>query len=124
MLQAADRGYLGRMSPDYTEEQVAAAVESISGADSVREAEQVISRAAPQIQRILGEALAAGGWFDESHDAEVLRVATLPDQDERLTAVRTLLAEEARIATMIGAAIGWSLARELEKAEPKGGMDK
>lgn len=112
------------MRNEYTEEQVAEAVESISDADSVREAERVISQAAPQIQRILGEALAAGGWFDESHDSEVLRVATLPDQDERLTAVRTLLAEEARIATMIGAAIGWSLARELEKANPEGGNEK
>jgi len=109
------------VSSEYTEEQVVAAVESLSGAESVQEAERVISQAAPQIQRILGEALAAGGWFDESHDSEVLRVATLPDQDERLTAVRTLLAEEARIATMIGAAIGWSLARELEKTNSGGG---
>lgn len=101
-----------------------AAVEAISGSEAVREAERVISQAAPQIQRILGEALAAGGWFDESHDAEVLRVSTLPNQDERLTAVRTLLAEEARIATMIGAAIGWSLARELEGNDPGGGPKK
>lgn len=119
-----NRGYLGLVSLEYTEEQVTRAVESLSGADSVRQAEQVISQAAPQIQRILGEALAAGGWFDETHDAEVLRVSTLPDQDERLTAVRTLLAEEARIATMIGAAIGWSLAHELEKIDPEGGDNK
>ena len=112
------------MPQDYTDEQVIEAVESLSSADSVREAERIISLAAPQIQRILGEALAAGGWFDESHEAEVLRVTTLPNQDERLTAVRTLLAEEARIATMIGAAIGWSLAQELDNSGTEGGTQK
>lgn len=115
------RVYLDAVQHDYTDEQVIEAVESLADSDSVREAERVIGLAAPQIQRILGEALAAGGWFDESHESEVLRVATVPDQDERLTAVRTLLAEEARIATMIGAAIGWSLARELDKTDTEGG---
>lgn len=115
------RVYLDAVQHDYTDEQVIEAVESLADSDSVREAERVIGLAAPQIQRILGEALAAGGWFDESHESEVLRVATVPDQDERLTAVRTLLAEEARIATMIGAAIGWSLAQELDKTDTEGG---
>lgn len=104
------------MQATYTEEQVTAAVEAISNPESVQEAERVIAHAAPQIQRILGEALAAGGWFDETHDAELLKVATVPDQEERVVAVRTMLAEEARIATMIGAAVGWALARELDKS--------
>ena len=109
------------MPETYSDEQVTAAVEALSEADSVKEAERVIAHAAPQIQRILGEALAAGGWFDESHDAELLRVATIPDQEERVVAVKTMLAEEARIATMIGAAVGWALSQELEKTQTEGG---
>ena len=37
-----------------------------------------VARAAPRLQRILAEALGAGGWFGESHDAEVLKAATTP----------------------------------------------
>ena len=61
--------------------------------------------------------LSAGGWFGESHEAQVLKAATVPDQDERLTAVRTLLAEEARMGMMVGVAVGWALAQELSKTE-------
>lgn len=121
MSACGNRVYLEPVQRDYTDEQVIEAVESLSSSDSVREAERIISLAAPQIQKILGEALAAGGWFDESHESEVLRVTTIPNQDERLRAVRTLLAEEARIATMIGAAIGWSLAQELDNSGERGG---
>ena len=35
------------------------------------EAEALVSRAAPQLQRILAQALEAGGWFAESHEAEL-----------------------------------------------------
>jgi hypothetical protein len=44
----------------------------------------------------------------------VLKAATTPDQDERLLAVRTLLAEETRMGMLVGVAVGWELARELE----------
>ena len=67
--------------------------------------------------RILTEALSAGGWFDESHEAEVLKAATTPDEEERLTAVRTLLAEETRMGMMIGVAVGWALSEELASDE-------
>jgi len=62
---------------------------------------------------VLGESLQAGGWF-EAEAAEVLKAATTPDPDDRIRAVRTLLAEETRIGMMIGVAVGWELARELE----------
>ena len=102
----------------YTAEQVDAAVAAIA-ADPERlgHAQELVTHAAPGLQRILGEALDAGGWFGESHEAEVLKGATLPDQDERLRAVRTLLAEEARMGMMVGVAVGWALAEELSEQE-------
>ena len=82
-----------------------------------RETERQVARAAPRLQKILAEALGAGGWFGESHDAEALKAATTPDEEARLTAVRTLLAEEARMGMMVGVAVGWALADQLEEQE-------
>jgi hypothetical protein len=104
----------------YTDEQVDAAVEAISDPERFREAEASIARSAPQLQRILAEALAAGGWFGESHEAQTLKAATVPGEDERIAAVRTLLAEEARMGMMVGVAVGWALADELSKSEQGG----
>jgi hypothetical protein len=100
----------------YTDEQVEAAIDAISDPDAFRDAERAIAHAAPRLQRVLAEALAAGGWFGESHEAEVLKAATTPDDEARLTAVRTLLAEEARMGMMVGVAVGWALAEKLETA--------
>jgi hypothetical protein len=98
----------------FTDAELEAAVEALSDAERFRAAETRVSKIAPQLQRILGEALHAGGWFGEAHEGEVLKAATAPDPDERIRAVRTLLAEETRIAMLVGVAVGWELARELE----------
>jgi hypothetical protein len=99
----------------YTDEQIDTAVAAISKPDAFREAERAVARAAPQLQKVLAEALVAGGWFGESHEGEVLKAATTPDEEARLAAVRTLLAEETRIGMMVGVAVGWALAEELEQ---------
>jgi hypothetical protein len=101
----------------YSDEQVDAAIEALSQPDAFREAERAVARAAPRLQGVLAEALGAGGWFDEAHEAEVLRAATMPDEDERLTAVRTMLADEARMGMMVGVAVGWALAEELQREQ-------
>jgi hypothetical protein len=101
----------------YSDEQIDAAIEAISDPETFREAERQVARAAPNLQKILAEALGAGGWFGESHDAEVLKAATNPDDEERLTAVRTLLAEETRVGMMVGVAVGWALAERLAEQE-------
>jgi hypothetical protein len=45
-----------------------------------------------------------------------VQVAALTDDpEERVSAVRTLMAEEARLGMMVGVAVGYELARELEK---------
>ncbi len=97
----------------YSDEQIDAAIEALSHPEAFREVEMEVARAAPKLQKILAEALGAGGWFGESHDAEVLKAATNPDDEERLVAVRTLLAEEARVGMMVGVAVGWALAERL-----------
>jgi hypothetical protein len=103
----------------YSDEQIDAAIEAISDPEVFRKTERHVAQAAPKLQRILTEALAAGGWFGESHESEVLKAATVPDEEARLTAVRTLLAEETRIGMMVGVAVGWALAERLrEQTEP------
>ena len=103
-------------------ERLSAAIERLTDAERFAEAETIVARAAPELQRILGSAMAEGGWFGESHEAEALRAATVPDPDQRITAIRSLLAEEARMGMMVGVAVGWALQEELtEPQDPEGG---
>jgi hypothetical protein len=99
---------------EFSDAEIDAALEALTEPDRFRAAESRVGRVAPQLQRILGHALGAGGWFGEAHDGEVLKAATTPDPDERIRAVRTLMAEDARIAMLVGVAVGWELARELD----------
>lgn len=101
----------------YSEEEVEKALEAISDPERFRAAEETVARAAPSLQAILAQALEAGGWFGEAQEGEVLKAATRPDSEERLSAVRTLLAEEARMGMMVGVAVGWALAEELTKSD-------
>lgn len=97
----------------YSDEELDAAIERLAEAERFAEAETIVARAAPKLQRVLATALAEGGWFGESHEAEALRAATVPDPEERIAAVRTLLAEEARMGMMVGVAVGWALHGEM-----------
>jgi hypothetical protein len=112
------------VSPDDADaERLEAALDRLVEADRFAEAETIVARAAPQLQRILAAALAEGGWFGESHESESLKAATVPDPEERIAAVRTLLAEEARMGMMVGVAVGWVLKDEMsggESPDPKG----
>ena len=95
------------------ESELEAAIERLMEPERFADAERIVAQAAPQLQKVLAAALAEGGWFGEPHDNETLRAATVPDPDERLTAVRALLAEEARMGMMVGVAVGWALNEEL-----------
>jgi hypothetical protein len=103
--------------PRYSDEQIDAAIDAISQPEAFKQAERAVAQAAPRLQVVLAEALNEGGWFGESHESQVLKAATTPGEDDRLTAVRTLLAEEARMGMMVGVAVGWALAEELSKSE-------
>jgi hypothetical protein len=100
-----------------------AAIERLMEPERFSEAERVVAQAAPQLQKVLAAALAEGGWFGEPHEAETLKAATIPDPEERLAAVRALLAEEARMGMMVGVAVGWALKEELaapDRPDPGG----
>lgn len=112
--------------PTYSEEELKAAVERLADPERFRDAEQVVSAAAPELQSVLVTALGSGGWFGESHQAETLKAATIPDEEQRLTAVRSLLTEETHLGMMVGVAVGWALRRELEGGsgfEPEPGAE-
>jgi len=96
---------------------VDAAIDALTDPGRFSEAESMVASAAPKLQQVLAEAMQAGGWFGETHDAEVLKAATVPDSEQRVTAVRTLLAEEARMGMLVGVAVGWALAEELQEEE-------
>ena len=97
-----------------SDEELAAAVERLSDPERFREAEEIVSRVAPGLPSVLVSALGSGGWFGESHESETLKAATIPDEDQRLTAVRALLTEETQMGMMVGVAVGWALREELE----------
>jgi hypothetical protein len=100
--------------PRFTDEQVDAAVDALTEPERFREAEMRVTRIAPQLQRILAQALTEGGWFGEAHEGEVRKAATGPDDAARAAQIKTLLAEETRMGMLVGVAIGWELARVLE----------
>ena len=108
----------------YSDELLEAAIARLSEARRFDEAERIVARAAPSLQRVLASALAEGGWFGESHEAETLKAATTPDPDQRLAAVRTLLAEEARMGMMVGVAVGWALHAELSAPDVPGSREE
>ena len=109
----------------FTDEELDRAVEALSDPERFREAEARVMRVAPQLQRILNDALHAGGWFGEAHESQLRQAAGTEGESERMVAVRTLLAEETRMGMLVGVAVGWELARELELGPvPPGGDDQ
>jgi hypothetical protein len=100
----------------YTAAEVDAAVDALREPERLAHAQQVVTHAAPTLQRVLAEALGAGGWFGVAHDAQVAQAAAEPDEQERVRAVRTLVAEETRLSMLVGVAVGFELAHELQRA--------
>jgi hypothetical protein len=97
-----------------SDERLQAAIRSLSESeDAFRDAESLVARAAPELQHVLAQALAAGGYFGEAQEQQLQRALELPDE-ERAAAIRVLLAEETRMGMMVGVAVGWALAEELK----------
>ena len=101
----------------YTDEEVEAAVQALSDPARLEEAQRIVAENAPTLQRILNLALEEAEWFGSAHHAQVLEAAGKADIEERLTAVQVLLADEVRVAMMIGTAVGFALADELQHKE-------
>ncbi len=106
------------MVPDraYTDAEVEAAIVALTDGERLRAAQDLVARSAPGLQGALNEALVEGGWFDEAHEHSIRDAATGTDPEERARTVRTLVAEETRLAMLVGVAIGFELARELGAA--------
>ena len=105
------------MRAPHSEAESDAAIEALSDPARLDEAQRLVAAKAPQLQRILSQALEAGDWFGTAHQAEVLKAAGRPDPEERVTAVRTLIAEETRVSMLIGVAVGYELAQMLTKGD-------
>jgi hypothetical protein len=97
----------------FTDAELDSAVEALSDPERFREAEARVARAAPQLQRVLDQALSAA-WHGEAQTQQARQATSLESPEERAAAVRALLIEEARIGMLVGVAVGWELARELE----------
>ena len=108
MTQVVDRAY--------TDAELEAAIAAIADLDRLREAQDLVVRTAPALQRVLASALEEGGWFELGHAQAVEEATSHDDYHERVRAVRTMLAEETRLGMLVGVAVGFELARELTGA--------
>ena len=100
--------------PTYTAEEVDRAVEALGDPERFSHAQEIVTHGAPGLQRVLTEALEAGGWFDTAHQGAVDRAASDPDPQQRLMAVRALIADETRVGMLVGVAVGLELAQQLQ----------
>ena len=101
----------------YTDDEVEAAVQALSEPERLDEAQRVVSDNAPALQRILNQVLHEADWFGSAHQQQVLEAAGTADIEERLRAVKTLLAEETQVSMLVGVAVGFELAHELMDKE-------
>lgn len=106
MIRAVERAY--------TDAEIDAALAALNEEGRLREAQMLVARAAPQLHRVLDEALSAGGWFGDTHQQAVAAAADAGDAAQRRQAIDTLVAEETRMGMLVGVAVGFELARALE----------
>jgi hypothetical protein len=101
----------------HSDAEIDAAIEALSEPARLDEAQRIVAAKAPQLQRILDQALEAADWFGSAHRAEVLRAAGQADPDERVAAVQMLVAEETRLSMLVGVAVGYELGQMLTKGD-------
>jgi hypothetical protein len=103
------------MAGDFvTQAELEAALEALREPGRFDAAERLVTQAAPGLHRILNEALAGGGWNSEDDAREIEKALGAGDTHAVLTALRTLLAEQSRLAMLVGVAVGIELANELD----------
>jgi hypothetical protein len=101
----------------HSDAEIDAAIAALSDPERLEEAQRLVAAKAPQLQAILEQALASADWFGSAHEAEVLKAAGRPDTDERVAAVRMLVAEETRLSMLVGVAVGYELGQMLKKGD-------
>jgi hypothetical protein len=100
----------------HTDAELEAAVAAISDPDALSEAQDIVARTAPSLQRLLAGALHEGGWFSAAHDQALHEAVGTEDAAERERLLQTLIAEETRLGMLVGVAVGFQLARELDRS--------
>jgi hypothetical protein len=99
----------------YSDAELDAAVAALSDPERFKAAEARVMRAAPQLQRVLDEAMASsGGLLDTVQAQQIREAAGYADPADRMAAISRLMSEEARLGMFVGVAVGWELALELE----------
>jgi hypothetical protein len=101
----------------HSDAEIDAAIEALSDPQRLDEAQRLVQAKAPQLQRILDQALESADWFGPAHQVEVLKAAGTADPDERVAAVQTLVADETRLSMLVGVAVGYELAQMLTKGD-------
>jgi hypothetical protein len=96
----------------HSDEEIDRAIAALSEPGRLDEAQRLVAAKVPQLQKILDPALE--GWLDQ---VELLKAAGRPDPEERLTAVRELIAEETRSSMLVGVAVGYELAQMLTRGD-------
>jgi hypothetical protein len=104
----------------YSDTEIDAAIRTLSDPERLEEAQRIVASRAPQLQRILDEALAEADWFGAARDTELLGAAGRADPDERVHAMRNLLQEDTRVSMLIGVAVGYELAHTLMNPTTEG----
>ena len=97
----------------YSDDVIEAAVQALNRPGRLDGAQRVVASQAPQLQRILNVALQESEYFGSAHQEQLLQAAGVADPDARVDAVARLVAEETRIAMLVGVAVGMELAGEL-----------
>jgi hypothetical protein len=101
----------------HSDAEIDAAIAALSQPERLEEAQRLVQAKAPQLQRILDEALDSAGWFDDDHQVEILKAAGHADPDERVEAVRNLVVAETRLSMLVGVAVGYELGQMLKKGD-------
>jgi len=100
-----------------TDAEIEAAVRVLTEPGRLDEAQRVVGTAAPALQNLIDEALVGAEWFGSAHRSKVREAAEAEDLAERLDAVQGIVAEETRLAMLIGVAVGYELAHVLKGTE-------
>ncbi|MEH3054448.1 MAG: hypothetical protein PGN13_10660 [Patulibacter minatonensis] len=103
------------MASEYvTTAELEAALQALQEPGRFEDAERLVTQAAPGLHRILIDALGSGGWGAED-DARALDAALAAgDAGAVRDRLASLLAEQTRVAMLVGVAVGVELARELQ----------
>ena len=98
------------MTERHSDADIDRAIEALSDPERLEQAQELVAAKAPQLQRILDDALE--GWLGQ---VELLKAVGRADPEERLTAVRELVTEETRASMLVGVAVGYELAQLLRQ---------